>query len=89
MAPQNRIRAVQLLLNKDPENSINKQNKRGDTLLHLAVRINDTNLISFLFKRFGKVLNPSVKNRLFQTPLSLARTLHRTQIIRLLSRLIK
>lgn len=86
MRPKQRLKAANLLL-AGVQDSINTKNKRGDTVIHYLVRYNMPQMLASLIKRYGKQIDPSIKNKALQTPRQLANALHHTKMAKMLAKL--
>jgi ankyrin repeat protein len=82
-----RLRAAELILSGDAASTINAQNSDGDTLLHMVVRLHDTQLLEFLIEKFSDVLNITIQNNNGKSPLALAQELNYQDIIDLFAQL--
>lgn len=81
--PGKRVAMLQKLLEKDPR-YINVQNADGETLLHLIVRVDDQELLRFVLRQYGKIVDCGIKNKEGETPLSMASRMGRVHIMRMI-----
>ncbi len=82
-----RKKALEYLLDNNADSNI--QNKDGETLLHILVRRNDKDLITFIAKNYPDKFNLRIVNKKGKTPIALAEQMDRKDLVNILQSMIE
>ena len=82
-----RKKALEYLLDNNADSNI--QNKDGETLLHILVRRNDKDLITFIAKNYPDKFNLRIVNKKGKTPIALAEQMGRKDLVDILQGMLE
>ncbi len=82
-----RKKVLEYLLDNNADPNI--QNKDGEILLHIFVRRNDKDLITFIAKNYPDTFDPRIVNKKGKSPIMLAKQMGRKDLVNILQSMIE